>query len=87
VARSYPISPASGKAVPAAGCDQRPYDLDHSEWPSALQKAIEGTQCAGAGEKQHEPMAAVFKSVKDKHEGDGQQSECREEVHVATQPI
>src|SRR4051794_1640049 len=55
--------------------DDRPYRLDHSERPRALQEAVDGRQRAGASEQQDVPGAAILQRVEDQHCRQGQQAE------------
>src|ERR1700744_5091435 len=60
--------------IPAPECYDGPDCLDQSERPRALQKPIGRAQQAGAGERQHKPVAARFERVGYEHHGNGEEA-------------
>jgi hypothetical protein len=70
-----PRPPSRVSRCPAFKRNKSPNRLNHAERPGALQKAINGRQCARHREGKHIPMAPVFKRIEDQHCRNGEQAE------------
>jgi hypothetical protein len=78
---TLPIALVSLRAVPAAKRDQTPHGFHNTEWPSALKKTVNRSQCTCDREGQNEPRAALFEGVRNQHRGHCEQSESCESIH------
>src|SRR6267142_1919810 len=67
--------------APAPQRDTGPDRLDEPERPSALEKAINRTKRAGAGEGEDEPVAAIFQRVCHEHRSHREQTEQAKRIH------
>jgi len=78
------MSMESARLPPAHQRHQRPYGLDNSERPCALQKPIDRAQRAGDGKGEDEPRAAFFQRVENQHGRDGEESKGIKRFHCGT---
>jgi len=64
--------------------DGGPNRFDDTEWPGALEEAVDRPEHARTGEGQNEPRAAIFERVEDQHGRYGEEAEERQNIHVGS---
>jgi hypothetical protein len=66
---------------PTAKGDSGPNSLDEPEWPSPLQKSIDGTEATRCRKPEDEPIVSPLKGVEDQHGCYCEQTKRGEQVH------
>lgn len=67
--------------------DAGPHDLDQSEGPGSLQKAINRSQYTATGKRQDTPVVPLLKGIEQQHQRYRREPEYRQAIHCPSVPF